>query len=105
MFSILLPTKLEKQKKTTETTLLFSLKEDISNGMGSHGSNMSGASPLEAACGGNSSRSPLLQPCAAAKQGKAEWENQQLPRSSQFSLHSKSHNTQAFTLPPGGCPD
>lgn len=75
MFSILQPTKLEKKNKTTETILLFSLKEDISNGIGSHGSNMSGSSPLEAARGENSSRSPLLQPCAAAKQGKAKWEN------------------------------
>lgn len=75
MFSILLPTKLEKKNKTTETIPLFSLKEDISNGMRSHGSNMSGAPPLEAACGENSSRSPLLQPCAAAKQGKEKWEN------------------------------
>lgn len=63
------------------------------------------AARLESACGGNSSRSPLQQPCAAAKQGKAEWENQQLPRASQFCLHSKSHNTQSCILSPGGCPD
>lgn len=55
-----------------ETILLLLLKEDISTGMGSRRSNAFGASPLEATYGGNSNMGPLLEPCAAEEQGKAD---------------------------------
>lgn len=64
--------------------------------MGSHGSSAFGASPLEVSVPTTCSMGTPLDPCAAEEQGKAELEDQQLPRSSQLCLHYNSHNTEAL---------
>lgn len=69
--------------------------------MGSHGSNASGASPLEATRGGNSNMGPPLEPCAAEEQGKADsWKTSNVPDPLSFAHTTvvTIHNLACFLL-------